>query len=140
MIARADILSVLPELVLACSAMALLMFGAFRGDRPGRAASWLAVAALAAAGLAMSATAEGSSFGGQFVVDDFARFMKWLVLLGSALAVVMSLHYNEREGIDRFEYPVLISAGVPRHVDDDLGERPVVALRRARAPKACRCT
>ena len=108
MIARADILSVLPELVLACSAMALLMFGAFRGDRPGRAASWLAVAALAAAGLAMSATAEGSSFGGQFVVDDFARFMKWLVLLGSALDVVMSLHYNEREGIDRFEYPVLI--------------------------------
>ena len=108
MMTRTDILSVLPELVLACFAMALLMLGAFRGDRSGRAVSWLAVAALAAAGLAVSVTAEGTAFGGQFVVDDFARFMKWLVLLGSALAVVMSLHYNEREGIDRFEFPVLI--------------------------------
>ena len=27
---------------------------------------------------------------------------------GSALAVLMSLNYNEREGIQRFEYPVLI--------------------------------
>ena len=108
MMTRTDILSVLPELVLAFFAMALLMLGAFRGDRSGRAVSWLAVTALAAAGLAVSATAEGTAFGGQFVVDDFARFMKWLVLLGSALAVVMSLHYNEREGIDRFEFPVLI--------------------------------
>ncbi|MEC9208274.1 MAG: NADH-quinone oxidoreductase subunit NuoN, partial [Pseudomonadota bacterium] len=48
------------------------------------------------------------AFGGQFVVDQFARFMKWLVLIGSALAVIMSINYNAREGIERFEFPVLI--------------------------------
>ena len=34
--------------------------------------------------------------------------MKWLVLLGSALAIIMSINYNERENIQRFEFPVLI--------------------------------
>ena len=42
------------------------------------------------------------------MVDQFARFMKWLVLIGSALAVIMSINYNAREGIERFEFPVLI--------------------------------
>ncbi|MFT5438989.1 MAG: NADH-quinone oxidoreductase subunit N, partial [Alphaproteobacteria bacterium] len=44
----------------------------------------------------------------QFVVDDFAHFMKWLVLIGSALAIVMAIRFNEQAGIAKFEYPVLI--------------------------------
>ena len=34
-----------------------------------------------------------STFGGSFVVDDFARFLKLLALAGSAVAIVMSLDY-----------------------------------------------
>jgi len=49
-----------------------------------------------------------TTFGGQFVIDDFAHFMKWLILIGSALAIAMSLSYNEQEDIARFEFPVLI--------------------------------
>ena len=112
MVTVRDLYAVLPELVLACLAMTLLIYGAFRTRDAGRRLSWLAVAALAATGAVMAAgwsDAAGTvAFGGQFIDDMFARFMKWLILLGSALAIVMSLAYNEREGIQRFEYPVLI--------------------------------
>ena len=110
MVTTADIYPVLPELILACLAMALLMYGVFRGDKAVGSVSWLAVAALIITGIAISALPDSaqSAFRGQFIVDQFARFMKWLVILGSALAVVMSMNYNEREGISRFEYPVLM--------------------------------
>ena len=109
-ITSADLVPVLPELILAVLTMALLLYGVFRGERSARTVSWLAVATLVVAGIAVSVLPEGSylAFRGQFIVDQFGRFMKWLVLLGSALAIIMSLNYNEREGIDRFEYPVLI--------------------------------
>jgi NADH-quinone oxidoreductase subunit N len=48
------------------------------------------------------------TFGGSFIVDEFARFLKILALLGSAAAIVMSIDYARREGQERFEYSVLI--------------------------------
>lgn len=99
-----------PELIVAVAAMTLLMIGVFRGDAFSRRISWLAIAALIAAGLALSSVSamRETGFSGQFVVDGFGNFMKVLVLIGSALAIVMSLSYNEREGMARFEYPILI--------------------------------
>ena len=41
--------------------------------------------------------------------------------------------YNEHAGLARPEYPVLVLLGDRRHDDDDLGERPDLALSRARA-------
>ena len=43
-----------------------------------------------------------------FVTDAFAVFMKALVLLGSAVSIILALHYNEEHRIARFEFPVLI--------------------------------
>jgi len=110
MVTTADIYPILPELVLAIMAMVLLMYGVFRGDKSVSSVSWLAVLSLLTVGIIMSFLPESmqSAFAGQFVVDQFARFMKWLVILGSAIAVLMSMNYNEREGITRFEFPVLI--------------------------------
>ena len=48
------------------------------------------------------------SFGGSFVVDSFARFLKLLALTGSAAAILMSFDYLIREKQQRFEFPVLI--------------------------------
>ncbi len=101
---------VAPEVLLAVAAMALLMVGAFRGERASRLISWLAVLAL---GLAVflvlgAPTTRMVGFAGMFVVDAFAIFMKLLVLLGSALAIVMSLGYMREERLERFEFPVLI--------------------------------
>ena len=90
--------------------MALLMTGVFLGDRSYNIVSWLSVLAILGAGMAASATTElrTTVFGDQFVVDAFGHFMKWLVFIGSALAIVMSFGYNRREQIGRPEYPILI--------------------------------
>lgn len=98
-----------PELFLALSAMGLLMVGAFSGDSSGRLVSLLAVATLVVTAFLLGAVGpeRAVAFAGAFVSDGFALFMKTFVLLGSALAILMSLDYNEREKIARFEYPVL---------------------------------
>ena len=101
---------VLPELWLALLGMAMLMLGAFGGDRTTRALTWLAAAGFAIAGvlvLVVTPDQAATAFAQLFVSDRFGAFMKLLVLTGSALSLLMSLAYNEREGMARFEYPVL---------------------------------
>ena len=100
----------LPEGWLAVAAMALLMLGVFRGNAATRLVAWLSVAALGVALVMVLAAPAGPTvtFSGMFIVDDFARFMKVLVLVGSGLAIVMSLGYIRHQNIERFEYPVLI--------------------------------
>src|SRR5579884_167317 len=100
----------LPEIVLVCGAMALLLLGVFRGEGSTRLVSWLSVALLIAV-LVLSATFGAEhrlGFYGMFVTDAFAAFVKALVLLGSALSIVLALHFNEEQRIARFEFPVLV--------------------------------
>jgi len=110
MLSMSLLLPALPEIVLACACMALLMVGVFRGNNVTRSLSWVAVFSLLLVGFILSSIQTGrmTAFGGQFVVDDFAHFMKWLVIIGASLAIIMSINFNEQEGIARFEYPVLI--------------------------------
>ncbi len=106
-----DLMPALPEGWLAVAAMVLLMLGVFAGNSATRLVAWLSVAALGVA-LAMVLVAPAGptvTFSGMFIVDDFARFMKVLVLVGSGLAIVMSLGYIRHQNIERFEYPVLIN-------------------------------
>ena len=105
-----DMMPALPELMLAVFGMAMLMFGVFRGNSSTFEVAWLCVAALIIAAIIGSQISDGRevAFGGLFVLDDFAVFMKWLVLLGSAFAVIMSLGYLQKENLVRFEYPILI--------------------------------
>ena len=42
------------------------------------------------------------------MTDAFASFNKELILLGSALALILSLDWNRTQGIARFEYPALL--------------------------------
>jgi NADH-quinone oxidoreductase subunit N len=100
----------IPELFVAGLAMTLLMLGVFRGDGASRNVSWIAVIGLVVAALLVLVfgTARTAAFNGLFLTDGFAAFMKLLVLAGSALGIVMALDYNEREGIARTEFPVLI--------------------------------
>jgi len=105
-----DLMPALPEIVLAVGAMALLMLGAFRGERSAGAINWLAILLLVAAG-AVVVWLPGeklSTFGGSFVVDSFARFLKLLALTGSATAILMSTTYLKVERQERFEYAILI--------------------------------
>jgi len=104
------LLPALPEIVLALGAMALLMFGAFRGEHTAVATNWLAIGLLVAAGVITLLLPDGTltTFGGSFIVDPFARFLKLLALTGSAAAILMSFDYLAFEKQERFEYPILI--------------------------------
>ena len=99
----------LPEIVLALAAMALLMLGVLlrRGSR--EMISLLALATLVlTAALVLGSDRPVLGFGGLFLVDDFAVFVKTVVLGAAALALVLSLEWNRRERIDCFEYPILV--------------------------------
>ena len=100
----------LPEIVLGVGAMALLMLGVYRSERSTILIDALSIALLVVAGVIVVLLPEGKlvTFGGSFVVDDFARFLKILALAGSAAAILMSIDYDQREGQRRFEYSVLI--------------------------------
>ena len=110
----ADIAVIWPELFLAVAGMLLLMFGAFRGENSARSVSWLAVSAFVVTGVLVLAGPGGTTtaFGAQFVVDDFAVFAKILLLAGAALALILAVPYNLREGITQFEFPILIMFAV----------------------------
>ncbi len=99
-----------PEIVLGLGAMALLMFGVYRSERSVRVIDFAAIALLLIAGLIVLALPAGKlvTFDGSFVVDDFARFLKVLAVIGSAAAILMSMDHAERERQQRFEYSILI--------------------------------
>jgi NADH-quinone oxidoreductase subunit N len=104
------LLPALPEIILALGAMALLMIGVFRGDRSTALITWLAVALLVVVGIIVLDLPEERlvTFGGSFVLDGFARFMKILALAGSAISIVLVSRYLQTERQQRFEYAVLI--------------------------------
>jgi len=104
------LLPALPEIILAVGAMALLMLGAFTGEKSLRTVSALAVLLLLAAAAAVLPGYHDTvvTFGGMFVSDSFGGFCKILILLGSAVSIIISVDYLERENLKRFEYPVLI--------------------------------
>jgi NADH-quinone oxidoreductase subunit N len=101
-----------PELIVAGAAMVLLMVGVFRPetDNNGEAVGWAAILALIAAGIvvAQQPAAAQSLFDNAFVIDGFGRFMKLLVLAGSAVALLLSFDDFRDHKHMKFEYPVLI--------------------------------
>jgi NADH-quinone oxidoreductase subunit N len=106
-----DLAPAFTEIFLICVAMALLLVGAFRGEDQDthRFVSTLAIMALVV-GLFFMLMGEKErvvAFGGLFVSDRFAAYMKALVLLGVAVCLVMTPGFFQKEGVNRFEYAVL---------------------------------
>jgi NADH-quinone oxidoreductase subunit N len=108
--AAPDFLPALPEIVLACGAMMLLLIGVFRGEGSTGVVSWLSVLVLICVLVLAGQLGidRRTGFYGMFVTDAFALFMKTLVLIGSAVAIIMGLRFNEMHRIARFEFPVLV--------------------------------
>jgi NADH-quinone oxidoreductase subunit N len=105
-----SLLPVLPELVLAAGAMVLLLLGAFRGQQTTGLVLTLAVVLLAVTGILELTLPAGKlvTFGGSFIVDDFARFLKVLALIGSAVTLVLSREFLEHQTRRIFEYSILV--------------------------------
>ena len=112
-----NVVPALPELFLALAIMALLMLGVFQPRdtakkevKASRLISFLCIITLVLAMLLVSTLSGGRlvTFQNMFVSDSFAVYSKILVLIGSALAIVISQGFIERHGMARFEYSILI--------------------------------
>src|SRR5438067_6948599 len=104
------LLPVLPELVLAAGAMVLLLLGAYRGQQTTRLVTGLAICLLVLAGGLELLLPAGklTTFAGGFIVDDFARFLKILTLIGSVATLVLSVEYLADPSRQIFEYSILV--------------------------------
>jgi NADH-quinone oxidoreductase subunit N len=104
------LLPVLPELLLSVCAMLLLMIGAFNGERATNTVVGLAILFLVCAGalIVLSPAGKVTTFGGSFVLDDFARFLKLLTLVGSAVTLLMSIEFLQDQSRRMFEFAVLV--------------------------------
>jgi NADH-quinone oxidoreductase subunit N len=105
-----QLLPVLPELVLAAGAMVLLMIGAYRGIRATNLVTGLSICLLVLTGVLelLLPAGKATTFGGSFIVDDFARFLKVLALIGSVATLVLSAEYLADSSRRIFEYSILV--------------------------------
>lgn len=101
----------LPETILAIGVLVLILIGAARGERGFTLVDEMAVGLLGLAVLAIVlSTKQGDAtvFDGAFIDDGFSRFLKVLTLIGAMASILMSVDWLQRNGLEKFEFPVLI--------------------------------
>src|SRR5271166_3967244 len=101
---------VLPEAILALGTLALVLYGALRGERAYNLVTEVSVALLGIVFVVLVAKHRpmGITFYGAFADDAFTRFMSGLALVGSLVTLLLSLEFMRAERIAGFEFPVLI--------------------------------
>src|SRR5215475_9524026 len=101
---------VVPEMLLAVGAMVLLMIGAYRGAGTTRLVTALSVCLLIVTGALVLTLPAGklTTFGGSFIVDDFARFLKIVALIGSVATLILSREFLSDPSSRIFEYSILV--------------------------------
>jgi NADH-quinone oxidoreductase subunit N len=102
----ADVAAILPELMIAAGACAILLIDLVL---PRTARGWLAYLSLVIIGTAGAATLSVSTehveaFGGLFILDPFSSYFKLLLYLATALTILLSIRYLEIERIHVGEY------------------------------------
>ena len=106
-----DLWPMLPEIVMACGAMVMLMVGVgiYQSERSARIVNGFCIAVLALTGFIVAMQPPGRTvmFYGSFMVDEYARFLKLLAIIGSGGALMLSLNWLSAEKQQRFEYGVL---------------------------------
>src|ERR1700691_4281954 len=103
-----DLLTLLPELILAGGAMVLLLVGAMRGNGSTGFLSIMAVLLIAVSAYFSFFSPDATAFHGAFVVDGFVRFVKAAILWSSAACVLLAQRFFADEKQARFELPVLM--------------------------------
>jgi NADH-quinone oxidoreductase subunit N len=108
----------MPEIDVLVTGLVALVAAAMCGKHATRGIGLLAIAAFAMAGCCLfcpyrlSKLLNGAmpvfAYGTQFVDDAFARFTKAVILGASAMSLLLSWSYFEKDGEERPEYPVLV--------------------------------
>ncbi|MFA5962990.1 MAG: NADH-quinone oxidoreductase subunit NuoN [Sphingomonas sp.] len=108
----ASLLMTLPEEILGASALLLMLVAAWGGSGVTRAISWVSVAVLVGAGIALfgAASTGGEAYGGLYRADAFAAFAKVLIYIAAGVSILLAPNFFQRTVGDdlRPEYPVLI--------------------------------
>ena len=105
-----SLMPALAEVIIAIGVMVVLMIGAFGGKAANALVTGITVALLVVAAIILIfLPIEGETFNGSFVQDEFARFLKIITVLASAVAIAMSVAFASREKFEKFEYPILIA-------------------------------
>ncbi len=106
----ADLMPLLPELVLVGAAFALLLLDLFVSERQRGIVHILAIATLiAVAGMiALDVGGQGTVLNGMFIRDTMADVLKWVVCVISALAMVYTWSFLRERGLYKGEISVLM--------------------------------
>ena len=98
----------LPETILGISALLILVFGGFRGDKGMTSISALCGAALIGAAFAAATSPLGTAFNGSFLSDGVSVFAKVVIYIAGVFVIVLGQGYFDRLGNRRFEFPILV--------------------------------
>ena len=102
--------AILPEVILAVSAILLMLGAAFGGRKSTSMIGWLSVTALIGATIALigAPSHAGPLFNGLIDADLFASFGKALIFPSAAVAIIAAQGWFEPDSEHGAEYPVLI--------------------------------
>lgn len=105
-----NLIPLLPEIFLSLVGMGLLIVGVSQGNVSTRVICWACAAAFAVTALILLGIGWETQavLNKMFVMDKFAGFMKLLILVGLIASMALSVRYLIQEGMERFEYPILV--------------------------------
>jgi NADH-quinone oxidoreductase subunit N len=100
--------SLIPALLLGLGGMLLLIIGVLSKRDTSTSTTVGALVFLALAAAFTFSAPDGFMFGGLLKIGMFTRYADLLVYLAAGAALILSLDYNRREAIARFEFPILV--------------------------------
>ena len=112
-----DFKAIFPELFLVLASIILLMYGVIGSTSAKNRyplllsnTSWLALGSLFISLSLMESIpySNASIFYNSLVVSDYTAFLKCMLLLGAAFSLLISLNYIQQEGLNSFEFVILI--------------------------------
>jgi NADH-quinone oxidoreductase subunit N len=106
----AELNLIVPELIVLGGAIALLLWGAFRGVRATGGITLLSMGVMLAAAYYAWPSGEGSItlFNQLLMIDNFTQFVKVMVLIAATLVLGMSFDWLSIGPHKKFEYPILV--------------------------------
>ena len=109
-VTTADLMPLLPELVLMGAAFALLLLDLFISERQRVVVHVLSIATLivVAGMLALDVGGQGTVLNGMFIRDDMADVLKWVACVVSAFALVYAWTFLRERGLYKGEVAVLM--------------------------------